>query len=176
MNNKIQVGVKKLHKDAIIPRYAHDTDTGFDLFLVEDLYLEEKETGVAKTGLAFELPNGWGVMVRNKSGMTVKGVPCITNSFSWNDEEGRFGSEMLCEREDATIYIGTIDESYRGEVGIMVKNENEYPVVIPKGTKLAQGVLERVYHCDFIEVKELSETERGDGGYGSTGLHIDDTK
>lgn len=172
--NKIQVGVKKLHKDAVIPKYAHDTDTGFDLFTVEDLWLEPHGKGIAKTGLAFELPQGWGVQVRNKSGMTIKGVPAFTNSFEWDDVHKIFKEDVCYDREDVTVYLGTIDESYRGEIGIMVKNEEDYPVVIPKGTKLAQGVLEKVYHCDFVEVEDLSKTDRGEGGYGSTGSTINE--
>lgn len=162
MNNQIKVGVKKLHNDAVIPSYSHDTDSGFDFVTVEELILQPKQKGIVKTGLAFELPIGWGIAVRNKSGITVKGVPCI---------------KLLCNgsvrdeiREDGTIYLGTIDSSYRGEVGIMVKNEEDHEIIIQKGVKLAQGILEKVYQCNFEEVVELSSTERGEGGYGSTGI------
>lgn len=171
-HNKINVGVKKLHKDAVVPVYAHDTDSGFDFFTTEDLFLECNGKGIAKTGIALELPKGWGVMVRNKSGMTVKGVPCEIAYSEWDDVELHYNLTTEVNRADITVYMGTIDESYRGEIGIMVKNEECYPVVIPKGTKLAQGVLERVYQCNFIEVEELSDTDRGDNGYGSTGTTI----
>lgn len=153
----MKIKVKKLHKDAIIPRFAHTTDTGFDLFTVEKTVIKPKEKAIVKTGLAFELPQGWGVAVRNKSGITVKGVP----------------NGGIDRRSDLTVYLGTIDNSYRGEIGIMVKNETDEDIVIPKHTKLAQGVLERVYQCEFEEVEELGVTERGTGGYGSTGVGVE---
>ena len=69
-----------------------------------------------------------------------------------------------------TVFIGTLDEDYRGEVGIMVRNESKYTIIIPKGTKLAQGVLEKIHQATFTVVEELSETTRGEGGFGSTGV------
>lgn len=70
---------------------------------------------------------------------------------------------------DITVYEGTVDMDYRGEVGIMLKNEEEHQITIPKHTKIAQGVLRKVYHCTFEEVQEVNETVRGEGGFGSTG-------
>jgi dUTP pyrophosphatase len=151
--------VKKIHPDAIIPEFAHDTDTGADLFTCEDLILLPKEKGIAKTGLIFDIPQGWGFQIRNKSGNTVKGVPVKVVR----------GKEVLDIRADITVYLGTVDQGYRNEVGIMVKNEEDFPVIIPKGVKLAQMVLEQIHQCKFEEVDEVSETERGLGGFGSTG-------
>ena len=79
------------------------------------------------------------------------------------------GEKIIETRADITVYLGTVDQGYRNEVGIMVKNEEDFPVIIPKGTKLAQMVLEKVQQCTFTEVEEVSETERGLGGFGSTG-------
>lgn len=152
----MKIKVKKLHKDAIIPQFAHATDTGFDLYTVEKTIIEPNTKGIVKTGLAFELPQGWGVAVRNKSGITVKGVP----------------NGGIDKRADLTVYLGTIDNGYRGEIGIMVKNETDETIVIPKHTKLAQGVLEKVTQCEFELVEELDSTERGTGGYGSTGVGV----
>lgn len=151
--------VKRIHPDAIIPEFAHDTDTGADLFTCEDLILLPKEKGIAKTGLIFDIPQGWGFQIRNKSGNTVKGVPVKVVR----------GKEVLDIRADITVYLGTVDQGYRNEVGIMVKNEEDFPVIIPKGVKLAQMVLEPIHQCKFEEVNEVSETERGLGGFGSTG-------
>ena len=159
----MKMNVKKLHPDAVIPAFAHDTDTGADLYTCEDLILLPKEKGIARTGLAFELPLGYGFQVRNKSGNTVKGVLVKVVR----------GAEVLEIRADITVYLGTVDQGYRNEVGIMVKNEEEFPVIIPKGTKLAQMVLEKVYQCAFIEADEIdNDTSRGLGGFGSTGTHI----
>lgn len=165
----MKINIKRNHKDAVIPEFAHSTDTGFDLFTCEDLELLPYQKGIAKTGLIFELPKGYGFQVRNKSGMTVKGVPCtvITQGLDRITFEPKISYHQ--ERIDITVYLGTIDEGYTGEVGIMVKNETDKKIIIPKHTKLAQGVLEKVYQFEFIEVEEVKETDRGDKGYGSSG-------
>ena len=154
--------VKRIHPDAVIPEFAHTTDTGADLYTCEDLILLPHEKGIAKTGLIIELPVGWGFQIRNKSGNTVKGVPVkVLTSME---------ERMIETRADITVYLGTVDQGYRNEVGIMVKNETDLTVIIPKGTKLAQMVLEPICQCTFEEVDEIStDTERGLGGFGSTG-------
>ena len=156
----INIKVKRIHPDAVIPDFAHDTDTGADLYTCEELILLAGEKGIARTGLIFELPLGWGFQVRNKSGNTVKGVPVKVVR----------GSDVLEIRADITVYLGTVDQGYRNEVGIMIKNEEQFPVIIPKGTKLAQMVLEKIQQCNFTEVEEVNnDTSRGLGGFGSTG-------
>ena len=154
----IEIKVKKLSPNAVVPKYAHPTDTGFDLYTSEDVLLNPHSTGIAKTGLAFELPAGWGVMLRNRSGITVKGCPII------------LPTDGTTVNVPVTVFIGTLDEDYRGEIGIMVRNESKHTIIIPKGTKLAQGVLEKVYQAAFTLVEELSDTTRGNGGFGSTGV------
>ena len=157
----MRVKIKKIHNDAIVPSYAHPSDTGFDLYTCEELELFPLQKGIAKTGLVMEFPSGWGMQIRNKSGNTVKGVP-----VNFVADDGSIGY-IRC---DITVYLGTIDCNYRGEIGIMVKNEEHDKVIrIPAGTKLAQGVLEKIYQCDFEEVVEVNETDRGEGGFGSTG-------
>ena len=154
----IEIKVKKLSPNAVVPKYAHPTDTGFDLYTSEDVLLDPHSTGIAKTGLAFELPAGWGVMLRNRSGITVKGCPII------------LPTDGTTVNVPVTVFIGTLDEDYRGEIGIMVRNESKHTIIIPKGTKLAQGVLEKVHQATFTLVEELSNTTRGNGGFGSTGV------
>lgn len=148
----MKMNIKKISKDAVTPKFAHSTDSGFDLFTSEELTLEANQKGVAKTGIIFEIPNGWGMQIKNKSGITLKGVPTTSGVNA-----------------DITVYEGTIDMDYRGELMIMLKNEENHQITIPKHTKLAQGVLRKVYHCEFNEVLEVSETERGQEGFGSTG-------
>ena len=148
----MKMNIKRTTKDAVIPIFAHPTDTGFDLFTCEDVEIMPHKKVIARTGLIFEIPKGWGIQIKNKSGITVKGVPTKSG-----------------KNADITIYEGTIDMDYRGEVGIMIKNEEEQSITIPKHTKIAQGVLRKVYHCTFAEVKEVNETVRGEGGFGSTG-------
>jgi len=151
----MNIKVKRIHENAVMPVFAHPTDTGFDLFTVESTVVYPNKKAIVKTGLVFDLPYGWGIQVRNKSGITIKGVP---NELGGN--------------VDIDVYIGTIDSAYRGEVGIMVKNVSDEILIIPAGTKLAQGVLEKVYQCTFEEVNDISETDRGQGGFGSTGVTI----
>ena len=147
------INIKLLHKDAVVPQFAHSTDSGFDLFTCEDITIKACKKYIIPTGIAFEIPEGWGIQIKNKSGITIKGVPTTSG-----------------KNADITVYEGTIDMDYRGEVGIMIKNEELFDITIPKGTKLAQGILRRVYHCNFDVVKEFSSvTNRGDKGFGSTG-------
>jgi dUTP pyrophosphatase len=157
----MKILVKKIHDNAIIPEFAHATDSGADLYTSKDLSLAPRQKGIAPTGICIALPPGFGATIRNKSGNTVKGVSCKIKV----NEEGLFASG----RVDITVYLGTIDNAYRGEIGIMVRNDSDFPIVIPKGTKLAQLVLEKIYQCDFEEVDNLDETDRGEGGFGSTG-------
>ncbi len=161
------IKVKMLNGHAIVPQFAHATDSGADLYTCAPLRLKPGEKGIAKTGIAIALPEGFGATIRNKSGNTVKGVlvDVFTPSFTGDSYD------IFKERVDITVYLGTIDNAYRGEVGIMVKNESKHIVEIPKGTKLAQLVLEKIYQHDFKVVDELDETDRGEGGFGSTGTH-----
>ena len=101
------------------------------------------------------LAYAWGIQIKNKSGITVKGVPTTSGTNA-----------------DITVFEGTVDMDYRGELGIMFKNEEDFEITIPKHTKLAQGVLRRVYNCTFVEVDEVNDTVRGEGGFGSTGTTI----
>ena len=135
------MNVKKINKDAVIPMFAHPTDSGFDLFTCEDITVSGGKKGIAKTGLIFEIPQGWGIQIKNKSGITVKGVPTTSGTNA-----------------DITVFEGTVDMDYRGELGIMFKNEEDFEITIPKHTKLAQGVLRRVYNCTFVEVDEVNDT------------------
>ena len=157
----MNIKIKKIHPNAVIPDFAHPTDTGADLYTVEDTILMPKEKAIIRTGLIFDLPEGWGFQVRNKSGNTVKGVPVKIIE----------DAEKKIIRADITVYLGTVDQGYRNELGIMVKNEEDFPVIITEGTKLAQMVLEQIHQCTFTEVEDVSETERGLGGFGSTGSH-----
>ena len=167
----MKIGVKKVLESAVIPDFAHPTDSGFDLYVAESKAIGVGQKTIVRTGLIFELPEGWGIQVRNKSGMTVKGVPVMVNKpyVEYKEDEVVVVDSWEEIRADITVYLGTIDQAFRGEVGIMVRNDSPHEVIIPVGVKLAQGVLERVYQCEFVEVDEVKETDRGSNGYGSTG-------
>lgn len=161
--------VKKVHPDAVIPSYAHDGDSGLDLYTVEDVVLAPKATGVAPTGIIVSLPPFTELQVRNRSGITVKGCKCtiVRTVVNGNVKLTLGGKQEQCAVD---VKLGTVDNPYRGEIGIIVTNNEDGTVTIPKGTKLAQAVVCPVIFVDVEEVDELSETSRGDKGYGSTGV------
>ncbi|TKH82014.1 dUTP diphosphatase [Bacillus cereus] len=145
----LRVKIKRV-KDVELPRYAKPGDSGFDLVAAEDTIIWPGETKVVQTGLAFEIPPGYELQVRPRSGMT--------------------------RNTKLRVVLGTVDSGYRGEVGVLVDN-NERPIslnmkahVIEKGTRIAQGVIAPVVTAHFIEVDDLSESDRGTGGFGSTGV------
>ena len=142
------VKFKKLNPDAIIPNYAHEGDAGMDLYSVEDIIIEPLSLKLVPTGLACELPEGTEGQVRSKSGIALKNGVFVLNS------------------------PGTVDENYRGEIGVILYNLNtKEPFIIKKGQKIAQYVINQVEYVDTLEIsEELSSTSRGEGGFGSTGL------
>ncbi|MDA1582013.1 dUTP diphosphatase [Bacillus cereus group sp. TH228LC] len=145
----LRVKIKRV-KDVELPRYAKPGDAGFDLVAAEDTIIWPGETKVVQTGLAFEIPPGYELQVRPRSGIT--------------------------RNTKLRVVLGTVDSGYRGEVGVLVDNTeipkttNMQAHVIEKGTRIAQGVIAPVITAHFEEVDELSDSERGTNGYGSTGV------
>lgn len=140
------IKIKKLHPDAVIPSYAHKGDSGMDVYSIEDFELKTFERKLVKTGLSFEIPFGYEIQTRPKSGLAIKHGITIVNA------------------------PGTIDSCYRGELGIILMNTGKEVYHVKRGEKIAQIVLQKVEEIEFEEVKELDETSRGEGGFGSTGL------
>ena len=162
----MNVKIKRLHPDAVLPKKAHASDSGFDLVAVEDTIIEPGETALIKTGLAFELPPGYEMQIRPRSGVSLK--------------------------TKLRVQLGTIDASYRGEVGVIVDNisndtwsnasrriDNSYDdstrnktrgYIIRKGDRICQAVIQRLPDVELIEVEALGDSERGEGGFGSTGV------
>ncbi len=140
--------VKKLHPDAKIPTRAYNGDLGFDLYALEDTTLPAvNENGglpvtLVRTGIAVELPRGWGAFIKDRSSMAVK-------------------------KRIHTV-AGVIDNGYRGEVKVAVVNLSGKIVTIKKGERFAQLVPVPLYDGIAIEVEELTDTERGEGGFGSS--------
>jgi len=139
----VELKIKKLHKDAIIPKYAHDTDAGLDLYSVENLTIKPKHRVIVKTGISIELPKGYAALVWDKSGIAKKGV---------------------------TTLAGVCDAGYRGEYKIVLLNVGSKDYKINKGEKIAQILIQKVEQPKIIEVTELSDSTRGKSGFGSTGL------
>ena len=146
MDNGVKIKIKKISSEAIIPHYVHEGDAGMDVYSIEDLTLNTGDIKLVKTGLSFEVPKGYELQVRPKSGLALNKGITLTNS------------------------PGTLDSGYRGELGVIMQNCGKVPHEIKKGEKIAQLVLARYEEAQIIEVTDLSETSRGKGGFGSTGL------
>ena len=144
--NQVKIKIKKLSPEAIIPHYVHEGDAGMDVYSIEDLTLNVGDIKLVKTGLCFEVPRGYEIQVRPKSGLALKNGITLTNS------------------------PGTLDSGYRGELGVIMQNLGKLAHEIKKGEKIAQLVLAKYEGAQIIEVTDLSETTRGEGGFGSTGL------
>ncbi len=138
--------IKKIHPDAIIPKYAHFGDAGMDVFSIQEVILKPKERCKIRTGLKVEVPFGYELQARPKSGLAINnGITCLNSP-------------------------GTIDAGYRGEICIILINHSSKSYKIEKGSKIAQLVLNKIEFAEIEEVDDLSETSRGEGGFGSTGI------
>jgi len=137
--------IKKLTKDAILPEYAHPGDAGLDLFSNEDKIIEPQTSALVKTGISIELPEKMEGQIRPRSGLALKKMVTLLNS------------------------PGTIDEGYRGELGIIMINHSNKDFKIHKGMKIAQMIIAPVIQVKIKEVKELSKSIRSHNGFGSTG-------
>jgi len=143
---EMKLRVKRLCEEAKIPGYAHEGDSGMDLYSVEDLTLAPGERKLVRTGLQIALPRGFEAQVRPKSGLAAN-----------------FGVTVLNTP-------GTIDSGYRGEIMAIMVNLGSQPYRVEKGKKIAQMVIAKVEEAKVEEVDSLDETARKGNGFGSTGL------
>lgn len=143
--NGLKVFYEKRHKDAITPVYAHATDCCCDLYSVEEVIIKRFERKMIDTGIALEIPEGFEVQVRPRSGNAWKYGLTVLNT------------------------PGTIDEEYRGNLKVILINLGEEDYTVKVGDRIAQAKFSPVYTGYFIEKKGLSATIRGAGGVGSTG-------
>ena len=135
--------IKRLHPDAIIPKFAHPDDAGMDLFCVEKFSMAPGERKSIPVGLALEIPEGYVGLIWDKSG--------LSHTYGLKS----FG--------------GVIDAGYRGEVAIGLMNLSDTEFHFEKGHKIAQILIQKIEHPEIKEVEELSSTLRGEKGFGSTG-------
>lgn len=165
----IQIPFVKCHPDAKMPEYAHPDDSGMDIYAVDDYVIHPGETKLIPTGIKVAVPNGYEIQIRPKSGRALKTKMRIANS------------------------IGTVDAGFRGELQVIIENieppikditydfdDNGRPIItsilrgsdmtIGKGEKFAQLVLMEVPKAVLFQVENLDDTERGNGGFGSTNL------
>ncbi len=175
----VPVKIKRLHPDATVPQYATDGAAGFDLVAVEDVIVAPGETVKVRTGLAFELPPGYELQIRPRSGISAKTKLRVANAPGTVDADFRGEVCVLVDNIrdekfiDGTGYrvlrstVETIDNKF---VDLTPERFGDGAYLIRKGDRIAQGVIAPVYRAAFEEVDELSETGRGAGGFGSTGV------
>jgi dUTP pyrophosphatase len=184
---KLNVKIKRLNEDAVIPKYAREGDSGFDLIATQDVIIEPGETKLVPTGLAFELPPGYEMQIRPRSGVTLK--------------------------TKLRVQLGTVDSGYRGEIGVIVDNiasttsvkcgyyqhldgsttntsrriiddkfHGKYEEVdtvpfrtylIRRGDRIAQAVIAPFETAHFVDSDKLEESMRGGQGFGSSGVSDD---
>ena len=137
---------KRIHPDAVLPAYAHPGDAGMDVRSVEDVVIPPGGRALVHTGLVMMLPPMHEAQVRPRSGLALKHGVTVLNT------------------------PGTIDAGYRGEVGVILANFGNGDFSVKKGDKIAQIVVAPVTQAEIAEADEIDETERGAGGFGSTGV------
>ena len=148
MTPSVDVLVTRLDPDLPLPAYEHPGDAGLDLRSRVDITLDPGQRALVPTGVAIALPDGFVALVCPRSGLALRQGVGLVNS------------------------PGVVDAGYRGEIGvILVNHDRETPVLISRGDRIAQLVIERVERARLVEVAELPGSHRGEGGFGSTGGH-----
>lgn len=146
----VEVLLRRLDPELPAPSYAHDGDAGADLVTAVDVMLAPGERAVVPTGTAIALPLGYAAFVHPRSGLAARSGMALVNA------------------------PGTIDAGYRGEIQVIVVNLDPVtPIRLQRGDRIAQLVIQRVERAHFVEVEELPESVRAEGGFGSTGGWVD---
>lgn len=141
----VRIGFKRMVEEAVLPAYAKPGDAGMDVRSVEHVTLQPGATTAVSTGLAPELPPGWELQVRSRSGLAVAGISVLNSP-------------------------GTIDSGFRGTIRVILHNHTDEVAYVSVGDRIAQLVPSRVPEAIVYEVKQLTETARGADGLGSTGV------
>lgn len=144
----VQVRLTRVDPAAPLPRYAKHGDAGADLVTMTDAVIAPGERLVVGTGIAIALPIGYAAFVHPRSGLAARAGLSVVNT------------------------PGTIDAGYRGEIKVcLVNHDLREPITLSRGDRIAQLVVQKVEQAEFVEVDDLGASERGAGGYGSTGGH-----
>jgi len=141
----IEIKIKRLRENAILPKKAYEHDAAFDLHAAEDVMLKPGERKPVKTGLAVEMPQNYHAEIRPRSGLAAKHGVTIINT------------------------PGTVDSGYRGELMVILINHGNEEFLVRTGERIAQILFSKVDPITFTEVDELADTERGEKGFGSSG-------
>ena len=141
----MKLSFKRIHPDAVLPSYAHPGDAGMDVRSVEDLVIPAGGRALVHTGLVAVIPEGYELQVRSHSGLALKSGVAVLNS------------------------PGTVDAGYRGEIGVILANFGDGEFAVKKGDRVAQLVAAPVTVAEIFETDSVDATDRGAGGFGSTG-------
>jgi dUTP pyrophosphatase len=139
----MELSIKKLHPSAKLPSYAHESDAGMDLYALEDTVVAAKKRVLIATGIAVAIPDGYVGLFWDKSG--------------------------LANKHGLTVLGGVIDAGYRGELLVGLFNTSDTDYTFQAGDKVTQMLIQPVLQPTLVEVTELNDTLRGEGGFGSTG-------
>lgn len=143
----MRMTIKRLDDGLPLPRYAHEGDAGLDLYSAEDVTLAPFQRQLIATGISVAIPEGYAGFVQPRSGLAIKQGLSLVNT------------------------PGLIDSHYRGEIkAIAINLDPTSPIEVRRGDKIAQLVIQPVARVELLEVDELDETVRGEGGFGSTGV------
>lgn len=148
-SKKVRIGVKRLKNDLAMPYRATKGSSGADVAICEESIIWPGKSDIIKTGLSFNIPEGYEIQLRPRSSSMAK-LRCM-------------------------VQFGTIDQDYTGEVKIMVTNMSSERIILAAGTALGQLVVQKIPDVEYYEIEELQKTERGSGGFGSTGLIHEET-
>lgn len=147
--SRVEVLITRLDPELPLPRYAKPGDAGADILSRIDITLAPGERALVPTGIAIALPDGYVALVHPRSGLAIKHGVSMVNS------------------------PGTVDAAYRGELQIILINHDpKEAVTFKRGDRIAQLVIQKVEHAKFIEVSQLPGSDRGSGGFGSTGVKV----
>ena len=136
---------KRIHPEAVLPAYAHESDAGMDIRSVAEVVIPAQGRALVPTGLVVLLPPNYEAQVRPRSGLALKSGITVLNT------------------------PGTIDAGYRGEIGVILFNTTDTDFAVHKGDRVAQIVIAPVTRVEVVETDSVEETDRGAGGFGSTG-------
>jgi len=139
------VKIKRLSPHASLPSRQHSYDAGYDVTAVEETLIPAGKWALVKTGIAVELPGDMEIQVRSRSGLALKyGIFCLNAP-------------------------GTVDAGYRNEIGVILANFSQEDFLVHRGDRIAQLIFQTPKHPELVEVNDLSDSDRGLGGFGSTG-------
>jgi dUTP pyrophosphatase len=143
----VKVKIKLLDKSLPLPGYAHKGDAGLDLYSAADMVIKPYERRLVPTGIKMTIPEGYAGFVQPRSGLAIKHGIALVNS------------------------PGLIDSGYRGEISVILINlDKDNDFTIKKGDKICQLVIKKIEQAELIETEYLDLSDRGEGGFGSTGL------